>query len=179
MSQRLTRGSLLVNLSIAFALILVIVTLSVPRISFMRRFLLRTEIEKLHSFFHFMQQKALSSNQDCIVTFNQEKQSYTDGNHQEVLPSGISFGFLPDAFGPPSKPNKQIVKAITFKNNQAVFYADGTIAAGTVYLVDKEHQQMYALTSPISQISFLRMYRYQKGSLDKGSFGKGPWVLLL
>ena len=164
MILRNTRGSLLVNLGIAFVLILFIVTISVPRITFMRRFLLRTEIEKLHAMFHYLQERALVINEDQMLMFDIEHQCYFIGDRKEQLPQGIIFGFLPNTAGPPSKPIKPITHAVTFKNNKATFYADGTIAAGTVYLTDLDRTSMYALTSPISQISFLRTYRYYKGS---------------
>lgn len=156
-------GSLLINLGITLAIILLLVTLSAPHLSVMRRFLLRAEIEKIYALFHYLQQRALTTHQDQTLVFDIPN-SYCVNNQQEKLSNGIRFGFLPGVAGPPSKPSKQISSPITFKNNRAVFYADGTIAAGTVYLIDHEHKQLYALTSPISQISYLRTYHYQKNS---------------
>ena len=49
---------------------------------------------------------------------------------------------------------------ISFENNHIIFYADGTIQAGTVYLVDVNKKLLYALTSGVGHISFLRKYRY-------------------
>lgn len=157
-------GSLLINLGIALAVILILVTLSVSHSTIMRRFLVCAEIEKLHAFFHYLQQRALTTQQDQILTFDIPNNAYSAHNFHEKLTNGVQFGVLLGAAGPPSKPNKQISTPVSFKNNQAIFYADGTIAAGTVYIVDQGKRYMYALTSPISQISYLRIYRYQNSS---------------
>lgn len=158
------RGSLIINLGIALALILFLLSMSLPSISFMRRFLLHTELEKLYNIFYYLQQRAIATNQDHLLHFDiQNNRFYTD-ILSEQLPSGLRFDFLPGAHGPPSSPTKPITSPITFKKNRVVFYADGTITAGTIYLVDHDHNSMYALTSPISQISFVRIYHYSKGS---------------
>ena len=84
------------------------------------------------------------------------------------LPEVIKFGFLLGAKGPPSSPSTPINSGITFKKVEdnvykALFYADGKIQAGTVYLIDKDQQFMMALTCPISQVSCIRKYRCDSG----------------
>ena len=39
-------------------------------------------------------------------------------------------------------------------------YPDGIIQSGTVYVIDSSKKCMYALSSPISQVSYLRKYSY-------------------
>jgi len=77
-----------------------------------------------------------------------------------MLPAKVFFGFMPGAKGPPASANKLILKSITFTNNRIIFYPTGIISAGTVYLIDQAKQVMYALSNGVSQISFLRTYRY-------------------
>lgn len=76
------------------------------------------------------------------------------------LPATIRFGFLPESKGPPSTPTRPIRSAITFPGKKVSCFPDGTIQAGTVYLVDDKKSSMYALTSGVSAVSFLRKYRY-------------------
>ena len=54
----------------------------------------------------------------------------------------------------------KIEKAITFPGYAIHFYPTGIISSGTVYLVDKKKKCMYALSNAVSQVSYLRLYRY-------------------
>ena len=41
-----------------------------------------------------------------------------------------------------------------------MFFKDGTVSAGIIYLIDKNKTAMYALSCGISSISYLRRYKY-------------------
>jgi hypothetical protein len=84
------------------------------------------------------------------------------------LPDAVRFGFIPGVSGPPSSPGKPITNPITFKDfgqgkYKVILFVDGKIQPGTVYFVDKNRNFMMALTCPISQVSFIRKYNYDKG----------------
>ena len=77
------------------------------------------------------------------------------------------FDFKQGVFGPPSTPIKPIKNRITFKKNKqgeffVEFYSNGKVDSGTTYFVDKNHKNMFALTCPISQVSYIRKYQYLK-----------------
>jgi type II secretory pathway pseudopilin PulG len=162
------RGSLLINLGIVLAIVLLLVSLSIPSISAVRRFLVRTEVEKLYSIFYYLKQRAITLDEDQVLLFDIQHNALSSTSIKQQLVPGVEIGFLKGSYGPPSQPSKLIRSGITFKDNKVIFYADGTVSAGTLYLVDRDHKYMYALTSPISQISFIRMYCYNNGS----------WILL-
>ena len=65
--------------------------------------------------------------------------------------------------GSPGSPTHRIEKAITFPGSKIHFYPTGIISSGTAYLVDKNKQYMYALSNAVSQVSYLRFYRYDGG----------------
>ena len=74
------------------------------------------------------------------------------------------LGFLPGAKGPPCAPTEVIKQPITFKGNKIIFNPDGIISAGSIYVVDATGRSMYALTSGVTPVSYLRMYRYDNGT---------------
>ncbi len=175
-----------IELFVVIAIVLIVFTFSVPRLSFVNRFLVRNEVDKLFTLFSFLQQRAIASNQEQEIVFNTKNRMYSynlknsdiSKNKKDKknifnntcickLPKVVKFGFLQDAKGPPSSPSKKITKAVTFKKInenefRAVFYTDGKVQAGTVYFVDRGQNFMMALTCPISQVSFIRKYKYDK-----------------
>jgi len=155
------QGFTLIELAVVLALFLLLSIFAQINIKFLDRMILHTEIEKLHSICRYLQQCALVSNKQQELIFSPTNKSYRHHNHNETLSTKASFGFMPGVKGPPASANKLIQKSITFVNNRIIFYPTGIISAGTVYLTDQEKQVMYALSNGISQISFLRIYRYK------------------
>ena len=154
------QGFTLIELSVVLALFLLLSFFSQMSINFLDRMVLHTEIEKLQTICRYLQQCALVSNKEQELVFSQNNKSYRYNNHNETLSAKVFFGFIPKVKGPPASANKLIQKPITFINNRIVFYPTGIISAGTVYLTDQKKQVMYALSNGVSQISFLRTYRY-------------------
>jgi hypothetical protein len=157
-------GFSLINLLIVCSALGILISLAVNHTSFMNRSILRVELEKMYALFFYLQHLAIARNQQEVLTFDMATNSYCSDHHTERLPPGFKFGFLPHAFGPPSKPIKEITTSITFVDNKAFFYPDGTFSAGTIYMVDTDHMTMYALTSAVSPVSFIRKYRYVQSS---------------
>lgn len=153
-------GYLLIQIGIVLALLLVIITLSLSQSTLLRKQLMHAEVEKLAVLFRYFQQRACVTQTEQTLIFDERTSSYSSGTYKQTLPFGIQFGFVSSCYGPPSKPQIVINKSITFKNNTVLFSPDGCISSGTLYLVDTEKKYMYALTAPISNISFLRIYRY-------------------
>lgn len=154
-------GSLIINVCIALALILVVMNISVQHSFVLHRYLVRTELEKMYALFFFLQQRAIATNQQQELCINIETHSFTYADRSDSLASGVIFGYLPHTSGPPSKPNQLITAPITFANNCVIFYPDGTVQAGTIYFTDERATMMYAVTTPVATVSYLRKYRYE------------------
>ena len=107
-----------------------------------------------------LQQQAMARQRQEDMLLDEAKNRYYMSGQWQELPPGIRFGFLPNTKGPPSAPTTVLQSAITFPGKKVSCYPDGTIQAGTVYLVNDKKSCMYALTSGVSAVSFLRKYRY-------------------
>lgn len=164
------RGSFtLVELMVAMVLVFTIVMVSLPRVSWYRYFLLRSEINNLHALFVCLQQRAIVSHTMYELFFDVDHNTY-----HYLAPSGkkmvcalnkyVQFGWVAGVKGPPGDPEKAIDRSITFPLTQqghcVQFFPDGKFSTGTIYIVDKEKTRVGALTCPISQVSYMRRYVY-------------------
>jgi len=159
----------LLEIFIVIAIVLTLVSISVSRFSFFNSFIVKNEVDRLFNAFSFLQQKAMLSNMEQKLIFDLDDNSYyyfsNDKKVFHKLCDVVRFGFLKGTYGPPSDPSKAIKHSITFKKEQQNKYVasitpDGKIDAGTVYFVDKDYKLLMALTCPISQLSYIRKYRY-------------------
>ena len=164
----------LVELIIAVAIVFVIVSLSIPSFIGMEKYTLMDEVDKMFMDLSLLQQRAIASNQEQRVYFNTQNNSYyymglQGKKNVRRLAQKIKFGFIKGAKGPPGGKGK--AKAITKPINldyqydppQAIFYPDGKITPGTIYMTDKKGKFMCALTFPVGQIAYLRKYAYHGG----------------
>ena len=154
-------GFSLLQVAITLTLVVIAIMLTVPQFSFLQKTAVRSEIEKMHALFVYMQHLAIATQQDQTIEFDVIKNCYSCNNQIIPLACGISFGTKPGVFGPPASPHALITKPITFANNKITFYTTGTMQAGTVYLVDQSKNYIYALTTPVSHISYVRRYKYE------------------
>ena len=152
-----------------------------PRFDFFNNYLLSHELDKLFVTFSYLQQKAIAGNKKYSIIFDQINNSYSyqlensQFENSEILQyklsDGIRFGFIDGVMGPPSNPTKKIEKSINLKklliiqieilDDRVSFWPDGRISHGTIYLVDKAHKYMGALTCSVSQVSYIRRYKYE------------------
>ncbi|MFC1894615.1 Tfp pilus assembly protein FimT/FimU [Candidatus Dependentiae bacterium] len=174
-NKNLKFGFSLLELIIVVAAIVILFTLTIPKMSFLNNFLLKNEVDRLYCTFSFLQQRAIASNSEQKLFFDMNKNTYffIDKNNKKNivhLPKMLRFGFLYNSYGPPSNPIKIIDKAITFnkgKKNSISFFSNGRIQSGTAYIVDKNKNFMCAITTGVSQKSFIRKYFYQNGKWIK------------
>ena len=138
--------------------------LTAANVSFLGHAYVPTELEKMGALCRYAQQKALMTNVAQVITLDAtgSVHGYTLGAVREQLPRSIIFGAPAGIKGPPATPTHGIDFPITFKNSQIIFYPDGVISAGTVYLTNTNKTVLYALTSGVGAVSFLRAYRYDK-----------------
>ena len=168
MIKQSCKGFTLIELMVVICLFGFLVTLALMNISFLDTTIVRTELDKLTTFCYYVQQKAIATNKEAVVTFDTTKHEYYSDKNREKLSSRVSFGFFDNAQGPPGQPVGPIKNAITFSGQRIHFYPTGIISSGTVYLIDKAKKSMYALSNAVSQLSYLRMYRFD-----------GSWKLLI
>jgi len=146
---------------VVLSLFALITTLGVVQFSFLDSIIVHAEIDKLAAVCSYLQQKAIATNQECVLQFDTEKNEYhSDTTVHEKLSQSICFGFLSPVLGPPGSPSYAIEKSVSFPGCAIHFYPTGVISAGTVYLINKKKQMMYALSNAVSQVSLLRLYRY-------------------
>lgn len=160
MKQQHDRGFLFIEVAIILGLLLVIIGLCLPQLQFLHRTCVAFELEKLRQFFLFCSARAVASGKQEVINFAEAQQRYSCGQYSETLAASVMFGFLPAMAGPPSKPTTIITRPISYDNQQVIFYPDGTMQSGSVYLTDRNKSCCYALTSPVSSVAYLRKYHY-------------------
>ena len=158
--MKLAKGFSLIELCITIALFALIITITFPSIWFLKSQQVISEVDKLFSVFSYLQQAAIASNKDFVLQFDKQNNFYSFENTKIQLSKHIKFAIKEGVKGPPSSPVKTLSNPITFIKEEVVFYADGKMQPGTVYLTDSKKHYLYAITIPISQVSLIRKYKY-------------------
>jgi type II secretory pathway pseudopilin PulG len=149
------------ELTVVLAIIAITTTLVLSLSINNNEHLIIAEAHLLRSTIWHLQQRCRAENKNLALVFNEQENFYTTPNEKHKLSARVKFGTIQDALGPPSSPKKRLKKSITFKNKQIKISPHGIAQAGTVYLVDDKKQLLYAITVPISGVTFIRMYRYR------------------
>lgn len=167
-----SRSFTLIELMTVVVLVCIFVVITIPRTNFFQQQNVLTDLHRLFTVFSFVQYKAMASNALQKITFDVEKNSYTYNSltNKETtvtLSPGNRFGFIQGVKGPPSSPTSIIKKAITFQSpsgeTRANLMTNGKILPGTVYIINQKATILCALTCPVSQVSYIRLYVYKNG----------------
>jgi len=126
------------------------------------------QLEDIEAVCSYLQQRAIASNrnQELCIDVTAHTYSYAIGEKRQTFPlhHNILFGFSGSVLGPPANPEGPITTACTFpkrdKLHVMTFYPTGIISAGTIYFIDKQKRHLGALTSSVSQVSYIRRYCY-------------------
>lgn len=153
-------GFIMIELMVALAIIALLAGITCAHVAGYRYTCMQQQIGLFMLTWRQLQQTAIVCNQQREMLFDSEGHRYKIDDVWHALPQTIRFGFLPESKGPPSNPSQFIHNSITFPGKKVVCFPDGTIQAGTIYLIDDQKQHMYAVTSGVSAVSFLRKYRY-------------------
>lgn len=153
-------GFIMIEVLVGIALAMLITGLTFVQVGHYQYVSMRQQVSLFALIFHQLQQRAMVEGKQQDMLLDEVAHRYYVENQWHDLPPLIRFGFLPNAKGPPSHPTSPLRSAITFPEKKVSCFSDGTIQAGTVYLVDEKKHCMYALTSGVSAVSFLRKYRY-------------------
>ncbi len=142
---------------------MLLLSLSLPGLSFLHRRAVCQQIELLFMLCEHLQQVAMLTNQQQEVHFDTAQHTYAHDVRVQQLPAHVHFGVPNGLQGPPAAPRAPVRSPVTFPRKLLVFHPDGTMQAGTVYLTDSKRECAYALTVPVSAVSYLRLYRYDNG----------------
>jgi type II secretory pathway pseudopilin PulG len=153
------KGIMLIELLVIIALITMLSYLAISHYTLSSLYA-RTELQLLYQSCIYMQRRALIKKEPQTLRFDIAQQHYHFENRTHKLAAGVMFGVINGVKGPPATPTKLLTSPCTFKNNSITFYPDGIIDAGSIYITNKEHTQLYALTNAVSTYSYLRTYCY-------------------
>ena len=145
---------------VAIAILALLTGITCVHLGSYRYTCMRQQLALFELSWHQLQYCAMARNQQQEMVFDETGNRYKIDGVWHTLPSTLRFGFLTASKGPPSNPINSIQSAITFPGKKVTCFPDGTIQAGTVYLVDDKKLTMHALTCGVSAVSFLRKYRY-------------------
>lgn len=161
LSQGHAKGFSLIEILVVLVLLGLMVCLGSYSLGYLHRNRVRQEIDLLAATCFYMRSLAIAHHREYELDFDELRQSYTYENQVYHLPHTVRFGLLPGMKGPPSAPATVVQHAITFPGKKIIFYPDGIISSGTVYLTDESRRYAYALSNGIAQFSFLRTYAYE------------------
>lgn len=153
-------GFTLLEILVGMSLILLTISLAFLQVHQYEYVCIKQQISLFAREWHRLQQCAMAKGSPKEMIFDANNHRYRLDGQWHDLPALLKFGFLPQAKGPPSKPTTLLHSAITFPDNKVICFPDGTIQSGTVYLINDSRRCMYALTSGVSAVSFLRKYKY-------------------
>ena len=153
-------GFSLLELSIVIALLGLLIMLGIMVFPSYDRLFVHTELDRLYMAFLACSHKAIATGVAQTISFDPTTNTLTLDGTEQKLTSRVCFGSLAQSWGPPASPAAPIEDPVTFKHHQAICYPDGTIQAGRIYLTDSNKQHMFALTSAVGQVPYVRRYRY-------------------
>lgn len=158
----------LIELLLSVSIISVLVILAVTRLSVFSAYWLYREQDQLAMVITYVQRKAMVTNTVQKIILDPEKNSYRY-NYPGIKPKtthlahGVSFGFLSGSYGPPAHPEQLVTNPITFQKTkngyEIICYPDGTMSAGTIYLLDHKKVTMVALTVNVGTFAVVRKYK--------------------
>jgi len=163
----------LLELFMSIALIMLMSCMIIPKIVVTRDQVLIQALDRIEVLFHSLQQRALACGCDVELMCDISEHSYTyktlQGTEQTtLLGSDIHFGVVPGTMGPPWQATEVVTAPITFRGYKGnistrasvMFYSNGKISPGTMYLCDKRKAVGGALTCAVSQVFYIRKYLY-------------------
>ena len=166
------RGFMLFEVCIACAIFACMILMGMHVYTIYESILVKSEALVLKTALYSAAQRAMLSNNPLSIYFDTIRNGYVTEGIFRPLANGVIFGASASAYGPPSAPERPIIDPITFVKHTAVCAVDGTMQPGTIYITDDKRQCTYALTVPIGNYSYLRLYRYKNNS------SRGKWEQL-
>ena len=88
-AKRVWAGFSLVEIMVTIALFMLLIGLVITNTSFLHRYLVRAELDKMYNVFRYMQKSAIVSGEQQLLTFDLEKRQYSCGKKIYTLPSQV------------------------------------------------------------------------------------------
>ena len=183
----MSRAFTLIELVLVLAIVVIISVIGLPHLWDRDRSLLNHELEHLEVIFTFLQQQALATNKPQVLVI-QPPCTYTFMRNGRMviyqLASGIEFGTLLGAYGPPANPTRADYPGrppfppstqTGTPGFEVRFLPNSQVLPGSIYLKAHNLSIMGALTCAVSQVSYIRRYLYKAPSDPRG---RGTWVCL-
>lgn len=148
-------GYSLIEICIVVALIACTALVGSFAISWIDHALVRTQLDTIYHLFRALSRKAMLDGTIHTLFFEEKSLAYDDQT-LDLYPKII--------FGTPEH-----TKPITFVEKRVLFFPDGNIQAGSLYITDTAHRWYYALTCAVGHTCYIRRYRYHNNH----------WVLLV
>lgn len=154
-------GISLLEVVLSVALLMLILTMSMPLFVMHKRLFVKAELENIYGLMLYLQRKASVECSIQTLVFNTSNTTYSINNTAATSKLAQDVIFAQPRFTHnKSFKRDQLERPTSFKNGTVYFYPDGTITAGTLFLTDSKHSCAYALTCGVAQIGFIRKYRF-------------------
>lgn len=166
----------LIETMLAISIVALLATIAIPRITNLHSNLIISELRTIEMVIRFLQQKALASNHEQELIIDTQHNTYTYKTSfppkEMTIPLNrqLMFGVMPNIKGPPAKPEGVLTSPCTFEQIRTkpgcykiIIFSNGKVSSGTIYMTDYDKQYLGALTCPISQVSWMRVYSYENG----------------
>lgn len=165
--KKKNEGSMLLELLVGLSLIALLTTLSLVYLPVFSSAAVRSHVHRFVADCAYLQRMAMVSGQKKSLHIDVDHHAYTFQGERVAGEWGVCFGTVPGAQGPPSDPHTEIKYASSFGDNTIIFYPDGKMRPGSLYLTDTQHRVGYAVTVPISHVSTMYTYRYTAGHWER------------
>ena len=141
-------GFTLIELLITVAIFCLILAISISSLNFYKNQLVKAELSKLEMTINYLGSLANLKNQEFILKFDTNNNSYYFEKERVNLDKNVKFGC------------KVENKKSTFPSDIIKFEPNGNMSAGTIYLSDLSEKFVYALTIAVAKKQIIRKYKY-------------------
>jgi hypothetical protein len=168
---RASKSFSIIELLLVCAIVGIGAAVYAPRLSFVRQYKIQRELDVFEALFEYLCNRAMATGSEHRLIFLLDEHSYRYGVLGDMqsackLCSGVEYGFVAGALGPPANPTTPLKRASTFGDGKDNFFVDffpnGKISSGSLYLKVREGDIGVALTCAITQVSYVRKYVYIK-----------------
>ncbi len=159
-------GFSLLELIIVFMLVVFLASIASVGFTFFDRSLVHCELDTLVMCCRKLQQEAQFLQMTKELIINRKQHSYEINGRHYQLAQGVKFAMPQKGLGRPSSPQHPLASSSTFLKDKIIFYPDGIISSGTLFLSDAKQNIFYALSVPVSQVSYIRRYVFKKNSWE-------------
>lgn len=158
--KHIQSGFTLIELMVTVSLCILLYGVSMVSVRLLEKTTMQMEMNHLCAACNHLQQQAIATNVIQELSIDVAHCSYAFNGNEHTLSRGVFFDVALNAYGPPSAPYHILEKPVTFKENKIFFYPEGMMSAGMICFTNSNRTMLYAISSAVAHVSFLRRYRY-------------------